>query len=233
MKLHVASFWSSDHSLTVLLWVLGLSAFAVAPTLAVVSEREWEVLLLALIYTALIVSAVWSAWKDHTARGWLIVAASAPVMLLWIELVWHPPIVTFVNAGFRLGVVAAFGAVLLGRVLAPGPVTKARIKGALAAYLLIGVMFGELFRVLAIAWPNALSTSAAHPLGSKFTAEIMYFSFSTLTTAGYGDIVPVHPYARALANVEAITGQMYIVLLIGRLLTLHMSQSEQPQSGKR
>jgi hypothetical protein len=53
---------------------------------------------------------------------------------------------------------------------------------------------------------------------------LLYFSFSTLTTAGYGDIVPIHPLARALANLEAITGQLYIVLLIGRLLSLHLAQ---------
>ena len=47
-----------------------------------------------------------------------------------------------------------------------------------------------------------------------------------MTTAGYGDIVPIHPLARSMANAEAIVGQLYIVLLIGRLLTLHMSQEE-------
>jgi hypothetical protein len=65
----------------------------------------------------------------------------------------------------------------------------------------------------------------AHDVNSlKYTAELLYFSFSTLTTNGYGDIVPVNPIARALANAEAITGQMYVVLLIGRLLSLHLAE---------
>src|SRR5262249_9617621 len=75
-------------------------------------------------------------------------------------------------------------------------------------------------------FPGALSVHATNTLSVKFFAELVYFSFSTLTTAGYGDITPVHPIARSLANLEAITGQLYIVLLIGRLLTLHLSQTE-------
>ena len=65
---------------------------------------------------------------------------------------------------------------------------------------------------------------SSNPLSVKYTAELMYFSFSTMTTAGYGDIVPIHPLARSMANAEAIVGQLYIVLLIGRLLTLHLAQ---------
>jgi len=65
---------------------------------------------------------------------------------------------------------------------------------------------------------------ASNPMSVKYTAELLYFSFSTLTTAGYGDIVPIHPLARSMANGEAIVGQLYIVLLIGRLLTLSMAQ---------
>jgi hypothetical protein len=50
-----------------------------------------------------------------------------------------------------------------------------------------------------------------------------YFSFVTLTSVGYGDIVPVHPYARSLANVEAIVGQLYPATLLARLVTLEIA----------
>ncbi len=53
-------------------------------------------------------------------------------------------------------------------------------------------------------------------------SNLIYFSFVTLTSIGYGDIVPVHPFARALANVEAIIGQLYPATLLARLVTLEL-----------
>ncbi len=54
---------------------------------------------------------------------------------------------------------------------------------------------------------------------------MLYFSFSTLTTLGYGDIVPVSPLARMLTSVEAITGQLYLTVLVARLVGLHITES--------
>ena len=51
-------------------------------------------------------------------------------------------------------------------------------------------------------------------------SKLIYFSFVTLTSVGYGDIVPVHPFARSLANIEAIIGQLYPATLLARLVTL-------------
>ena len=55
------------------------------------------------------------------------------------------------------------------------------------------------------------------------TGDLIYFSFVTLTTTGYGDIVPIHPYARSLTNVEAIIGQVYQATLLARLVTLQIA----------
>jgi len=59
-------------------------------------------------------------------------------------------------------------------------------------------------------------------------SELIYFSFATLTTTGYGDISPVHPVARALCNVEAILGQLYPATLLARLVTLELAHRNQP-----
>jgi hypothetical protein len=60
----------------------------------------------------------------------------------------------------------------------------------------------------------------------ELTSQLIYFSCSTLTTLGYGDIVPVNPLARSLANLEAFFGQLYPAILIGRLVTLQMQERE-------
>jgi hypothetical protein len=57
---------------------------------------------------------------------------------------------------------------------------------------------------------------------------LIYFSFVTLTTIGYGDIVPLHPYARGLANLEAVIGQLYPATLLARLVTLEITSAKSP-----
>jgi len=68
--------------------------------------------------------------------------------------------------------------------------------------------------------PNAITH--LEPLNNNFVGDLIYFSFVTLTTTGYGDIVPVHPYARSLANIEAVIGELYPATLLARLVTLEL-----------
>lgn len=233
MPNRISAFWTSERSLSILLWILALTIFAALPLLTLVEAPTWEKVVTAVFFSLVVVSGVLSAWSDQRTRRMVLAAGFAPITFLWVELVYHPPFFTLLNGGLRLAMVGLFAAVLFGRVLAEGRVTQARIKGAIAVYLLIGVMFQEAYRLLSIAAPGALSVHSNNPLSVKYTAELMYFSLSTLTTAGYGDIVPIHPLARSMANGEAIVGQLYIVLLIGRLLTLHLAQGPAEAPPKR
>jgi hypothetical protein len=62
-------------------------------------------------------------------------------------------------------------------------------------------------------------------IGKGEPTAVLYFSFATLTTLGYGDIVPVSAIARTLATLEAITGQLYLAVLVARLVGLHIAES--------
>ncbi|HCL83429.1 MAG TPA: hypothetical protein DIC22_05605, partial [Chitinophagaceae bacterium] len=64
-----------------------------------------------------------------------------------------------------------------------------------------------------------------HGLVNFRRTEFMYFSLTTLTTVGYGDITPVNEYARSLANLESLTGQLYPAILIARLVSMEFSTS--------
>jgi voltage-gated potassium channel Kch len=112
-----------------------------------------------------------------------------------------------------LGVVAARA------VFATGRVTFHRIIGGILLYLNIGSIFVALIGFVALIDPNVLTN--LQPLEENYPKYI-YFSFTTLTTTGYGDIIPVHPYARSLANIEQIIGQLYPAVLIARLVTLEI-----------
>lgn len=113
--------------------------------------------------------------------------------------------------------------IMMRFVLSEGSVTSERIFAALDAYLLVGVMCGLLFSIFETQWPGSLSFQGLPLAESKMNplAHTIYFSFVTLGTVGYGDIVPISGPARALAVAEAITGQMYLVVIVARLVTLH------------
>jgi hypothetical protein len=115
-------------------------------------------------------------------------------------------------AGMTLGIVVTRA------VFAPGKVTYHRIVGAVLLYLNIGLIFVALFCFVALSMPNAFT--GLRPDNLPVAGDLIYFSFVTLTSTGYGDIVPLHPFARGLANVEAIIGQLYPATLLARLVTL-------------
>lgn len=119
-------------------------------------------------------------------------------------------------------VAATLGAVVARDVFAPGRVTVHRIVGAVALYLLIGVIFAGLFAIVGVLVPNAFSglTLADNP---ALASNVIYFSFVTLTSVGYGDMLPVHPIARSLCNVESVIGQLYPATLLARLVSLQLT----------
>ena len=111
-------------------------------------------------------------------------------------------------------------AVVARIVFAPGKVTFHRIIGGALLYLIIGQIPAGLIGVAIVLEPEAVTK--LEPLKDNFAGNLIYFSFVTLTTTGYGDIVPVHPYAGGLAVVEAVFGQLYPATLLARLVTLEL-----------
>jgi len=106
-------------------------------------------------------------------------------------------------------------------VFGPGRITYHRVIGAVLLYLTLGVVFVALFTLVGALAPGSFSGLTVADRVS-LPADLVYFSFATLTTVGYGDIVPVHPFARSLSNLEAILGQLYPATLLARMVSLHV-----------
>ena len=112
--------------------------------------------------------------------------------------------------------------VITGAVFAPGKITYHRVMGAVLLYLIIAVIFVPMYAFVGSLIPTAFSGIAMQDTPA-LASNLIYFSFVTLTTTGYGDVFPVHPIARSLCNVEAIIGQLYPATLLARLVTLEMA----------
>jgi hypothetical protein len=120
--------------------------------------------------------------------------------------------------------------VILMLVVRRGPVTRQRIEGAIAVYVLLGLTWAQAYELLALLDPGAF----AGAVGGQTSPSWVYYSFVTLTTMGYGDITPLNPVARSLAILEALTGQLYLAILVARLVSLELhSRRGGPGDGPR
>jgi hypothetical protein len=141
---------------------------------------------------------------------------------IWLNQIWPErcPALTFILPAIAfLGVVIAS---LLGFVLRAKRVDANVLCAGISVYLILGLLWGLAYTLVAQVNPSAFAFSP-HPgktaAMSGFTA--IYFSFTTLMTVGYGDITPVGDAARMLAMLEAMTGTLFIGVMIARLVSLY------------
>jgi voltage-gated potassium channel Kch len=119
-----------------------------------------------------------------------------------------------------LACVLAAGAAA-GRALAAGPVGGEHIFAALSAYMLVGIGFGVVYWLLEVALPGCFTLG---PAGAFTPQRAIYFSFVTQATLGYGDVVPLREESQGLVIVQAVGGQMYLAVLVARLVSLYSAQ---------
>jgi Ion channel len=195
-------------------WLLAslLAVVGIDPALEAMGARgrgiEW-MLALALL------AALAGAWRARVARVLVVGVGAALVAWLALHLVHFgpgPSLAPALLGAAGLGIAALLAASVLGE----GRVDGERICAALCVYLLAGIAFGGFFATLEATAPGSLSGPAPIELD-----DAIYFSFVTLATLGYGDITPVAAAARALAVLEAVFGQLYLAVLIARLVSLY------------
>jgi hypothetical protein len=130
--------------------------------------------------------------------------------------------------GSTLALVAAASAVRFA--VRARAISAEQIYAALSAYLLAGLFFGVLHWAIAVAWPGSFGEAGAPgPPGGFPLSTAIYYSFVTLATLGYGDVVPKTEVARGLAVIEAVGGQLYIAVTIARLVG---AQLQSPRPGR-
>lgn len=113
-------------------------------------------------------------------------------------------------------------AVAVRAIFLPGPVDLNKVTGSLCVYLLIGIAWAELYQLLHGFDPGSFSgieEQEGHALSWRF----LYFSFVTLTTLGYGDVLPLTIYAQTLTAAETVVGQFYLAVLVAGLVSAYLS----------
>jgi hypothetical protein len=217
-KLKLTGLKNDDWLLTLLTAVLTLMIFVFAPLQAagIFLFQTFAIAgLLVIIGGALIISG------NKIALGLMSVAFIANFAVFFFRLFYPWPYNLHLLAGAWLIISVTLGIVVAQAVFASGRITYHRIVGAILLYLLLAVAFATLFAFIGLSIPDAFKGIAFED-DSALASSLFYLSFVTLTSTGYGDVVPMHPLARSLCNIESIVGQLYPATILARLVTLEL-----------
>ncbi len=116
--------------------------------------------------------------------------------------------------------------IVLSHLLDADTVDLNILLGAASVYLLLALAWTTSYLIIIQLEPEAFSL--VHGASRPYFHQFLYFSLTTLTTVGYGDITPVNPFAQIWATMEAVCGTLYMALLVARLVGLYQSQKAQP-----
>jgi len=169
--------------------------------------------------TIILISSVHAVSEN---RRQLVLALS--IIVPAIVLGWGHELFQFQmsQVGATIMQIIAFGFVayrILGYALRGGRVDAEKVAAAVCVYLLIGVVWQDLYIIVDIFIPGSFNSAAMSG------RDYLYFSFVSLSTLGYGDITPANGPAQALAYTEALVGQLYLTILVARLVGLYIANA--------
>jgi hypothetical protein len=213
-------FWSQERGPYALLFLLLLTLFVLAPLL---SARIIAPLVLKIAFLLIMISGAFIVTTRTSFRLLIIVVGLSSVALNLFGVFSEKTSQTL-DALASVGTLTAF-AMLMGRnFLSGGRVPAHRIAAAVTIYLLLGLIWARLYELLESVRPGSFRFPAGEDLDAS---ALTYFSFVTLATLGYGDITPISLVARDLAVLEAVMGQLYLVILISWLVSHGVAKSRQ------
>jgi voltage-gated potassium channel len=227
---HVRNFLAPSNYFSLLLSLLCLSV--IGPLLnASLVGRFFE-----SAFVLLLVVSISRSVTQNQLEWWLVLLGGMSAWLL-INLGNLFPVAPFNTAVFQVfSLIACMsflisGFLVIARDVFSGEVTANRISGALCLYLLLGAIFALIFAAIDVVDPVAFEVS--EPFKQYFTigraiyykerfSLLLYYSFVTLSTVGFGDISPISRFARNFTWLEAVSGQLYLSVMVARLVGLHL-----------
>lgn len=214
MPKRILNFWEDDRGLTIFLGFLAVYVFVFLPI-----ARPGGILdIISNIGLSIILAGGLLGMTRRKAVRYLIVAFV--VLFLVTDLLGAflaGGVLDIIDRIFTIIFGVALLAVIMWQVYKSGPVTGHRIRGAIAGYLLLSVIFSLIYSFIYFINPNSFHFATT---SGFLKQDFFYFSVVSLTTLGFGDITPITPLARSFVMVEAFTGQLYPAILIARLVSL-------------
>ena len=187
---------------------------------AVFEETKYEYIVINLLSTIVLILGVHAVGSSKKRL----------IILVLLGLPWFISEWAFTSSNRTIFVSMLFfmfvTVTILEHILRSKDVTADTLYGAVCVYLLLGIMWASIYSFLEYVTPGSIFVGREGEIQAPLTSNILiYYSFTTLTTLGYGDISSVTPQARIISILEAITGQMFIAFLVARLISTYTAKA--------
>ncbi|MEM7351221.1 MAG: potassium channel family protein [Acidobacteriota bacterium] len=220
---------STDAGLTILLASLSTVLFVIYPFVPLSPTGR---LVVSASLTIVLVSGAFTLSDRPRLKRFVVGLGGLGLLTQWLSNATHQPGILIASYATTLCFLALTAAGVLAKAMRPGRITSHRIQGAIAVFLLLGLIWGYGYALIELVHPGSFHlpedapSSSVPPRGDERIGDLVYFSFVTLTTLGYGDITPISSTSRTLALLEALVGQLYLVILIARLVSLQIADAD-------
>jgi len=185
-----------------------------------------------IFFSIVLISGVYAVASDRRVIIFAIGLAVCSIVLGWLNHFFQNSYTFVSSLLFHLIFVGLVSVSVFHHVIKTKEVTADTLVGSICVYFLICLFWAFIYGLIEYLKPGSFSIeivgtgfdSAHENIYQKFSS-LFYYSFVTLTTLGYGDIIPTTPVARSFATLEAVFGQLYLTILVARLVGMHISQS--------
>jgi len=180
-------------------------------------------ILLDLITTAILVSSIYAIGQKR-AHGVAGVLLAAPLLVsLWLAYFFKNTWLQMSGNACGIAFFTFIIVIILKFIFSRDEITRDLIAGAAVVYLITAITWTYVYRFIEMIQPGSFAIAQSQNLGDQ--SPFLYYSFVTITTLGYGDIFPVTTAAKSCAILEAVTGQLYLVITVAWLVGVHISQT--------
>jgi len=219
----LAPLFSADQGMGAFFGLLVALLFVIYPLVEFSARGRTAV---DVFFSLLLIRGALTIRKGIVLKSLIFTMVAMTFTVHWIKR-FNPSLPVYkLEAVLSMICLALFICVILFHVFQPGPMTLQRVMGVVSVYLLLGLLWAFGYQLIQYVSPDALHFEFPPRGAETMMARLVYFSFETLTTVGFGDITAVHPFARALVVSEALVGQLFPVLLIGGLLSMALQSRD-------
>lgn len=216
---------SNRHGFRALLF--GLLSLVVLPAHFPAEDRH---LFWALVLTVCLLVCLYLAASRRSELFLGTAVAAMAVLLSWMSVLSAESVPLTIPVLSYVVFFALVTAFLVRFLFRSDTISEEMIFASVCLYMIVGLLWSFIYFLIEAGFPGSFSNVHAIEAGTEapFAAliDLIYYSFVTLSTLGYGDIAPITRVARSWAIVEALTGQFYLAIVVARLVGLHISSSK-------
>ncbi len=218
------SLQDKEKRFTLLLIVL-LALFLVQPVFS--GNQKILTLLSDLVFSILIGTTTYALSTRRQYMIFALLLGLPAIILRWLYWIYLEQYLWVASYLLGISILLFCNFELFSFILQVKKVSQHTVNAAICIYLLLGVAWGMAYIVLETLAPGSFTLAELVNKPQALIMEMQYYSIVTLTTLGYGDITPVTPWAKNLSALEAVIGQVYLTVLVARLVSLNAAQVNQ------